>query len=156
MVLENDLESLDNGLEDTNEDLFRDDYLLDEDASGSGLQSAWTRMKYWFYRNRLKWTNNRIVINEGKDNRSNADLRRGIPLYELDANGQPIDTSFEDENEFALGTGLSSKVPWKLILRVLFGILVFTVFLILVINITKSDRPIKVLSHFGNPDLIRT
>ncbi|CAI4057276.1 hypothetical protein N7582_000818 [Saccharomyces uvarum] len=152
MVLENDLESLDNGLEDTNEDLFRDDYLLDEDASGSGLQSAWTRMKYWFYRNRLKWTNNRIVINEGKDNRSNADLRRGIPLYELDANGQPIDTSFEDENEFALGTGLSSKVPWKLILRVLFGILVFTVFLILVINITKSDRPIKVLSHFGNPD----
>ena len=87
-----------------------------------------------------------------QDNRSNADLRRGIPLYELDANGQPIDTSFEDENEFALGTGLSSKVPWKLILRVLFGILVFTVFLILVINITKSDRPIKVLSHFGNPD----
>ncbi|KOH00685.1 nucleotide diphosphatase/phosphodiesterase NPP1 [Saccharomyces eubayanus] len=150
MVLENDLESLDNGLEDINEDLFRDDYLLDEDASGSGLQSAWTRMKYWFYRNKLKWTNNGIVINEGKDNRSNANLRRGIPLYELDANGQPIDTGFEDE--FALGTGSFSKVPWKLILRVLFGLLVFTVFLILVINITKSNRTIKVLSHFGNPD----
>ncbi|KAF4002579.1 Type I phosphodiesterase / nucleotide pyrophosphatase family protein [Saccharomyces cerevisiae] len=110
MELQNDLESLDNELNDFSEDPFRDDFITDEDAVRSGWRSAWTRMKYWFYKNRLKWTNNPIVIGDAKDSRDGSNFRRGIPLYELDANGQPIDTELVDENELSFGTGFLPKV----------------------------------------------
>ena len=152
MELQNDLESLDNELNDFNEDPFRDDYITDENALRSGLRSAWTRMKYWFYKNRLKWTNNPIIIGDTKDNRGGPNFRRGIPLYELDANGQPIDSEFGDENDLSLGTGFHSKVPFKIIFRILLGSLVFAVFLILLINITRPHHSERVLSHFGNPN----
>ncbi|CAI4056648.1 hypothetical protein SKDZ_03G0900 [Saccharomyces kudriavzevii ZP591] len=152
MVLQNDLESLDNELEDLSEDPFRDDYITGEDASRSGWQSTWTRMKYWFYRNKLKWTTSRIVVNDAKDNGNNSNFRRGIPLYELDANGQPIDTEYDDNNEYALGTDFHSRIPWKMIFRLLLGSLILAVFLALLINITKSNQSVTVLSHFGNPN----
>ncbi|CAI5066361.1 BTE_HP_G0098460.mRNA.1.CDS.1 [Saccharomyces cerevisiae] len=152
MELQNDLESLDNELNDFSEDPFRDDFITDEDAVRSGWRSAWTRMKYWFYKNRLKWTNNPIVIGDAKDSRDGSNFRRGIPLYELDANGQPIDTELVDENELSFGTGFHSKVPFKIIFRTLFGSLVFAIFLILMINIAKPHHSTRVLSHFGSPE----
>ncbi|EJS44518.1 YCR026C [Saccharomyces arboricola H-6] len=150
MTSQNDLESLENELDDFNEDPFRDDYITDENTTGVGRGSAWTRMKYWFYRNRLKWTNNRLVMNEGKDNNRSSNIRRGIPLYELNVEGQPINTEFDGENDFNLGTEFHSKIPWKIILRILLGSLIFAIFLILVINITKSNQPVIPLSRFGN------
>ncbi|CAI4037608.1 hypothetical protein SMKI_03G0830 [Saccharomyces mikatae IFO 1815] len=148
----NDLESLDIEVSNLNEDPFHDDYMTDEEASRRGWGSAWTRMKYWFYKNRLNWSNNSVIIREGKGSKDGSNFRRGIPLYELDANGRPIDTGFDEENEFSLGTGLHSKIPFRIIFRILLGSLIFSVFLILIINITKSHQSLRTLTHFGNPD----
>ena len=75
----NDLESLDIEVSNLNEDPFHDDYMTDEEASRRGWGSAWTRMKYWFYKNRLNWSNNSVIIREGKGSKDGSNFRRGIP-----------------------------------------------------------------------------
>ncbi|QLQ82564.1 hypothetical protein HG537_0H03270 [Torulaspora globosa] len=122
-----------NGVND--ERVLEEDYLNDERRVTIG---RWGRLKYWIRRNLLS-----------RDRSGESWQGYGIPLYELNGEGQEVGGTVEPVATFVYRH--SNKIPWRLIARFmgLSGFFVITAFLIFgAIESGPGKGPVSTSSFF--------
>lgn len=125
-----------------------EDFLGSRGASGRGAGASigneggartglWTRVKYWWYRNGL-----------GLPAIGTAKWReRGIPLYELDANGVGVVHGDEPSEDFTMDTPM--HIPWRRVMVFVLALCFVGISASLIVSVATT-KP-RVISHGFDP-----
>ncbi|QLL34494.1 hypothetical protein HG536_0G03560 [Torulaspora globosa] len=117
-----DIDSLASVSGGNEEHILEEDYLNDERRATIG---HWGRLKYWITRNLLS-----------RDRSNESWQGHGIPLYELNAEGQEMSGTIEPAATFVYRH--SNKIPWRLIARFIGLSFFFVITAFLIFGVIES------------------